>query len=277
MFPAEARDIFDAGYPEVPHKLPHNLGLDPLLELEALAKLAEALPKGSIEYNRGNLPIGVNGKPEPSGISIGETVRDIERTGSWAVLKNIEQEPEYAMLLTALLAEMRPVIEAKTGMMMKTQGFIFISSPGAVTPYHFDPEHNILLQIHGSKTLTQFPAGDADFAPDEVHEAYHTGGPRELPWNEELAPWGAEWQLSPGEALFVPVMAPHHVKNGREPSISLSITWRSEWSFAEADARALNALIRRWGLRPKCPGRWPKRNAAKSLTWRTLRRLGLVS
>jgi hypothetical protein len=28
-----------------------------------------------------------------------------------------------------------------------------------VTPFHFDPEHNILLQIRGRKTMTIFPAG----------------------------------------------------------------------------------------------------------------------
>jgi hypothetical protein len=55
----------------------------------------------------------------------------------------------------------------------------------------------------------------------------------------------------PGEALFVPVMAPHFVRNGPAPSVSLSITWRSEWSFAEADARAFNGLLRRNGLNPR--------------------------
>jgi hypothetical protein len=68
-------------------------------------------------------------------------------------------------------------------------------------------------------------------------------------------------------------MAPHHVKNGAAPSISLSITWRSTWSFAEADARAFNALLRQWGFDPKPPGRWPARNRAKAIAWRALRRM----
>ena len=66
--------------------------------------------------------------------------------------------------------------------MLKPQGFIFVSSPNAVTPYHFDPEHNILLQLRGTKVMTQFPAGDTRFAPDETHEGYHTGGHRNLVW-----------------------------------------------------------------------------------------------
>ncbi len=273
-FPDTSRAEFAAHYPEVPHKLLHQLGVQPLLELEALARLGETLPAESIEFNAGEQPIGVSGKPDATGLSIGETIRGIDRSASWAVLKNIEQQEAYAALLGNLLDELRPTIEAKTGAMLKTQGFIFISSPSAVTPYHFDPEHNILLQLRGSKVMTQFPAGDAAYAADEVHEAYHTGGARELTWQDNMLAGGTEFTLAPGEALFVPVMAPHFVRNGPQPSVSLSITWRSEWSFAEADARAFNATLRRMGLRPRQPDRWPTRNLAKAYGWRIIRKLG---
>lgn len=273
VFSPDTRATFAAHYPEIPHKLAHRLGRHPLLELDALARLAEALPEASIEYNKADLPLGIDGKPDPTGIPIGDTIRRIEQTGSWAALKNIEQVPAYAALLADLLAEIRPEIEAKTGRMLKTQAFVFITSPGGVTPYHFDPEHNILLQIRGSKVMTQFPAGDAAYAPDEVHETYHTGGGRELTWRDELLAGGREFALSPGEALFVPVMAPHFVRNGPESSVSLSITWRSEWSFAEADARAFNAVLRRIGLKPQSTGRWPHANRAKALGWRVIRKL----
>jgi len=273
-FPPEARALFAAGYPEVPHKLPHGLGAHPLLELGALAALAEALPPASIEYNFADQPIGIDGKPAPTGIPIGDTIRNIDSSKSWAALKNIEQHPAYAALLEELLGELRPQIEARTGRMMHTQGFVFVTSPGGVTPYHFDPEHNILLQLRGHKVMTQFPAGDAAFAPDQVHEAYHTGGGRELKWREALLAGGREFALAPGEALYVPVMAPHFVRNGPAPSISLSITWRSEWSFAEADARAFNGVLRRIGVTPAQTGRWPARNLAKAYGWRILRKLG---
>lgn len=273
VFPIEAIAAFSAAYPEIPHKLVHKLGAHPLLDLESLAALAEALPAASIEYNFADLPLGVDGKPAPTGIPIGETIRRIGETGSWAALKNIEQAPAYADLLHGLLAELRGAIEPRTGRMMNLQGFIFITSPGGVTPYHFDPEHNILLQVRGSKVMTQFPAGDPRYAPDETYETYVTGGGRELAWRDELLPGGTEFPLEPGEALYVPVMAPHFVRNGPEASVSLSITWRSEWSFAEADARAFNGVLRRMGLRPRAPGRWPAGNRAKALGWRVIAKL----
>lgn len=272
VFTPEVRAIFAEAYPEQPHKLRHNLPEHPLLALDALAALGESLPQSSVEYNRGDLPIGIEDKPGDNGLTIGDTIRRIHETNSWAVLKNIEQNPAYADLLEALLGELKPAIEAKTGKMMKTQGFIFVSSPNAVTPYHFDPEHNILMQLVGSKTMVQFPAGHADYAPDRVHETYHTGGARELKWSDELAAGGTEFPLEPGDALFVPVMAPHWVKVGPMPAISLSITWRSEWSYEEADARAFNALLRRVGINPRAPGRWPRRNTAKAIGWRLYRK-----
>jgi hypothetical protein len=113
--PAPSRAIFASAYPETPHKLIHTLDEHPLLELEALATLAETLPEASVEYNKADLPIGIDGKPEASGIPVGETIRRIEKSGSWAALKNIEQVPAYAALLHELLEELRPEIEARTG------------------------------------------------------------------------------------------------------------------------------------------------------------------
>lgn len=274
IFDAAAHAAFSANYPESPHKLTHGLQAHPLLALDALADLAEALPEVSLEYNRADLPVGLNGVKAPTnGLTIGETIRRIGETGSWAALKNIEQVPAYRDLLLALLEELRPVIEARTGAMLRPQGFVFITSPDGVTPYHFDPEHNILMHLAGSKTMTLFPQGDARFAPDETHESYHTGGGRELFWRPDLADSGTEWRLLPGEALYVPVMAPHHVRNGPSSGISLSITWRSEWSFEEADARAFNGVLRRAGLSPRAPDRWPRRNTIKANGWRVLRKL----
>lgn len=276
IFDRTTRARFAELYPERPHKLRHGLASHPLLELDSLARLAARLPESAIEYNRGDLPIGIDGKPGGTGLSIEETILTIAKANSWAVLKNIEQDGPYEALLLSLLGELRGEIEAKTGAMLRPQGFIFISSPNAVTPYHFDPEHNILLQVKGSKVMTQFPAGDARFAPDEVHETYHAGGARELTWDDSLMEGARDFPLGPGEAVFVPVMAPHFVRCGPDSSISLSITWRSDWSFAEAEARGFNRVLRGYGLSPSAPGRWPQRNRAKSLAYKVLRKTGAV-
>ncbi|QTD57891.1 cupin-like domain-containing protein [Parasphingorhabdus cellanae] len=277
VFSDDARRKFSKCYPETPQILNHDMAANTLLTLDALAKLGTALPKASVEYNPGDLPVGIAPDDVPdNGMSIADTILMIESSASWAVLKNIEQIPEYEALLLSLLAEIKPILESKTGKMMRPQGFIFVSSPNAMTPYHFDPEHNILLQLRGEKTMTVFPPGDERFAPSMAHESYHSGGPRNLVWQDAFFEQGQVYNLTAGKAIFVPVMAPHFVQNGSEPSISLSITWRSDWSFAEADAHVFNHMLRGWGMNPKAPHRFPNHNKVKAMSWRILRNLHLV-
>src|SRR3546814_7788227 len=86
-----------------------------------------------------------------NGLSSVETIRTIASNGSWAVLKNIENVAAYRTLLMDLLGELEPVVSPRTGAMLTPQGFIFISSPGSITPFHFDPEHNIRSEEHTSE------------------------------------------------------------------------------------------------------------------------------
>ncbi|HZF94437.1 MAG TPA: transcriptional regulator [Allosphingosinicella sp.] len=273
IFPADALAAFDAAYPEQPHKLRHDMVGHPLFTLEALAELAGRLDPKHVEYNAGNLPVGIDPDDVPgNGLSIAETIRQIEHCGSWMVLKFVENDPAYRAVMEETLAALAPVVGPRTGEMLKREAFVFVSSPGAVTPFHFDPEHNVLLQLRGSKVMTIFPAADEAIVAGAAHEAFHQGGHRNLPWRDDFAAAGKPHPLVPGEAVYVPVKAPHWVKNGPEVSISLSITWRSEWSYAEADSRGMNHVLRRIGLDPAPPQRFPARNAAKALAYRALRK-----
>ena len=274
-FPPDAHAAFTAAYPHTPAKLSHHLLEHPLMTIDALAQLADSLPAHSVEFNPGALPIGIAPEAiQATGVGVVEAIRNIDTSGCWVVLKRIEQDPAYAALLADVLAELAHVVTPRTGPMLQLEGFVFISSPGAVTPFHFDPEHNILLQLRGTKVMTLFPGVDETVFPDEVQEAFHLGQHhRNLPWDDSFTAHGQPVALAPGEAVHVPVKTPHWVQNGPAPSISLSLTWRSEWSYAEADARAFNHLLRGLGLRPARPAIYPARNLAKSLAWRTLRKL----
>jgi len=277
VFPAETLERMEALYPLHAGLLHHRLPDHPLLSIEALATLGESLPASQVEYNPGEVPIGVLPQDIPSnGLSIGETIRTIDTNRSWAVLKNIESDDAYRTLLLDLLAELKNVVEPRTGAMLTPQGFIFISSPGSITPFHFDPEHNILLQLQGTKVMNVWPAGDERFAHRVEHERYHTGGHRNLPWEEAYREGAQQVPLGPGDAVLMPVMAPHFVANGDAPSISLSITWRSEWSYRESEAHAANAALRRMGFDPRMPPRWPSYAWAKTVGWRIARKLRVV-
>ncbi|WP_375196278.1 cupin-like domain-containing protein [Sphingobium sp.] len=276
VFPDAARAVFAAAYPDRAAKLSHGLAGHERLTLEALAQLAERMPAASVEYNLGKLPLGVRPEDTPAnGLSLGETIRTIETNGSWAVLKNVERDAAYGALLDRALGELAPLVDRETGPMLHREAFIFLSSPGSVTPFHMDPEHNILLQIRGEKTMTVFPAGDEELVPAIQSEAFHAGGHRNLDWRDGFRDRGTAVTLLPGDAIHVPVKAPHFVENGPAVSVSLSVTWRSERSVAEGELHGFNAILRRRRLPTGRISATPEAQGVKRLAYRIMRKLGV--
>ena len=275
-FPEGALAEFSQAYPDGHAKLCHDLADHPLFAREALAALAERLPTDRVEYNRGDLPLGVRPKDTPvNGLSIGETIRGIDSNGSWMVLKKVERDRAYGAVLESALAELVPLVDPRTGPMLHREAFIFLSSPGSVTPFHMDPEHNILLQIEGEKTMTVFSAGDETLVPPKQSESFHGGGHRNLSWQDEFLGKGTSIKLKRGDAILVPVKAPHFVKNGDAVSISFSITWRSERSIAEGELHSLNARLRDWSLPALPVGSTPEKKLVRRLAYRIMRKLGV--
>ena len=275
-FPDRALKMLYSAYPDAHARLSHDLADHPLLSREALAALAERLPSDRVEYNRGDLPLGIRPEETPqNGLSIGETIRGIDSNGSWMVLKNVERDRLYGSLLDSALSEIASIVKARTGPMLNREAFIFLSSPNSVTPFHMDPEHNILLQIEGEKTMTVFPSGDRALVPAELSEAFHGGGHRNLPWDELFLTKAQAVHLCPGDAILVPVKAPHFVRNGNAVSISFSITWRSRRSVAEGELQSLNAWLRQRSL-PLIPvRRAPERQWIGRLGYRLMRKLAV--
>ena len=251
IFTDDAKAAFAANYPQRPVHLTHALAADPFFSLERLATLAADLLPELVEYNRGDLPVEQDPDATPgNGLDIDATIRSIEENGSWMVLKNVERNPACAARLADCLSDIGPQIHDASGDMFRREAFIFISSPGSVTPFHMDPEHNILMQIRGTKQMRIYDAEAGGMLSPELHEAYHAGGHRNLPYDPAFDEHSTLFTLAPGEAVHVPVKAPHWVQNGPEVSISFSITWRSRLSVAEADLHRMNAWLRRQGLKP---------------------------
>jgi len=277
VFNDAARDALVVNYPASPAHLAHSLAGHPLLEIEALAELATRMRPETLEHNAAvDLPLGISNADTPAnGLSVHDTIARIDECGSWVLLKSIEQDPAYASLMRDVLAEIAPLVAPMTGPMLRMEGFIFISSPRAVTSLHFDPEYNILFQARGSKTMTLFPVADPDIISPQFFEQYFAGGPRNLPWQEEWSARANPISLLSGEAIYVPLLAPHWVQTHDQVSVSLSLTWRSEWSFHHADACRFNRRLRRIGVWPRPTAIYPENNKLKSYCQRALVRLGV--
>ena len=192
------------------------------------------------------------------------------------MLKDVEQIPEYKALLDECLDQVRESSEQIIPGMEQREGFIFITSPGSVTPYHTDPEHNFLLQIRGSKTVHIFDGKDRSIISEEELEAFHSGGHRNLKFKDEYQAKAKSFVLQPGDGLHFPVNDPHWVKNGDAVSISFSITFRSPVSKRNARLYFANNQLRKMGIPPTPPGRSAWRDVTKDLAFVAARRFARV-
>jgi hypothetical protein len=248
-----ARHLLSGAYPDTPVMLPHNLADHPLLQLDALARAAEELDPDLIERR---VHDARNGEAFTL-VGYGEAAGTLAAGGpaqQWIMLRLIERLPRYRALLEAIIADLGTAITHTTGAPSRLKGFVFVSAPHTHTPFHFDAEFNILFQIAGTKTFATYPPRAPYLGLDE-RETYHRNGDNMLGWQEAYWDDAQLHHLSPGEAVFVPYAAPHWVKAGPEPSISLSLTWQNPWSDALADALALNPLLRRLRLPVTDPAR----------------------
>jgi hypothetical protein len=252
---------FAADFARRPFTVEHNLTDHALLSVESLAQLADRIPEASVEHNRGDVPEVLASADAPKAdLSPGEIARGIETNGCWMVLKHIEQDPEYKRLLDQTLDEVAPLVSDREGGMDHREGFIFLSAPNSVTPSHIDPEHNFLLQIRGWKEMHVGSFTDAR-AEQELLERYYSGGHRNLEWRPEEA---TTYRLDPGNGVYVPVHAPHFVRNGDAVSVSLSITWYTPAIERAARVHALNSRLRKLGISPLAPGRRVASDQAKA-------------
>jgi hypothetical protein len=169
---------FNAQFARTAFLLPHHLCGHELFSLGRLVELSKRLPAAQVEHNAGEVAVGLDPARTPcNGLSPEETIRRIVECRSWLVLKNVERDPEYRRLLEACLAEVRAASTRLTEGMRDPHAFIFVSSPGAVTPYHMDPEENFLLQIRGTKTMSVFDRADRSVVSEPQIERFFTRAP----------------------------------------------------------------------------------------------------
>jgi len=147
--------------------------------------------------------------------------------------------------------------------------YLFISSPNSVTPFHIDRYSNFLMQIQGRKEVSVFPQWDERSVPSRVRESVVAYSGERATWQPEMDGLRTVYRLEPGDALHVPFVAGHHVRNGPEVSITLSLFFHTDATRSLTRAMHLNdKLRRRFGLRPHPVGMAPVRDAVKSGVWR---------
>ncbi len=243
--------------------LKHSLADHPLFALGKLVELARAMPRDHIEYNSGKVAIGAKPEDVPKIDKAPEDViRSIETDNAWMVIKRVESHPAYRSILETFVREANLAAGRNAGDFTDIQGFIFVSSANATTPFHIDAEENILIQVKGDKFVRTFDNGDRSLVSEEEMELSPSKH-RNLPYEDWFESRATLHALKPGDALHMPYMVPHWVSTGASYSISMAMTWKTPDVVRLNKIRTMNGTLRRFGLVQRPPGVSPALDVAK--------------
>jgi hypothetical protein len=196
---------------------------------------------------------------------VADAVRQLERPGTWIKLTcGHEVDPEYAAMLREILIE----LEACTQLPLRRQvtwvsPTIFIAAPNTVTPFHIDHEITYLFQIQGRKEVNLFDQCDRSLISERELEQFYAGDLGVAKYHSEFQAKAAVYPLGPGDAVHHPSLAPHWVKNGEEPTISMSLNFCMRNLDRRARIRQFNYYSRKLGVLPSPPGAVPWKDAVK--------------
>ena len=244
--------------------LRHNIDQHPLFELDALQALANSLmPSGQCRFLRPGTTQGSAFSHDPShpqGWSIDEVFARMEEPGAWLALYNVQTDARYRAALERIVDDLRPMVEREQPGIFLVTGFIFISAPPSVTPFHIDRENNFWLQLRGRKTMNVWDNTDRDVVPARVVEDFIAGGVQ-VPFQEAFRARCREFDTGPGDGVYFPSTSPHMTrtdahwaKPGDGISVSLGINFYTSVTRRTARVHQFNRVLRRLGMTPSFPG-----------------------
>ena len=246
----------------------HHLAAHPALQLPALVELGKRLEaRGRVRSHSGDATVGTsfNEAPRlhPNAKGVEATLNDIEHAAAWTSLLNVQSDPQYRAVVDEVLDSIRPQVEAVDPGMCYRAGWIFLTSPRAVTPFHMDKEHNFILQVQGRKRIYVWDHRDTQVVSEHARDRFHRTHSRELlQWREEYRERAQVFELEPGMGAYMPSTSPNMVENGDGPSITMSFTYYTRSTRRDALLHRTHDMLRGRGWVPPAVGRFPLFDAA---------------
>jgi len=234
----------------------HRITEHPLLQINQLVQLSSRLAKyGRIRTHSSDAYAGTafNHAPMlyPNQRSPEETLANIASAKAWMSLLNVQTDDVYRGLVDQILDDLKPAIDRVDPGMTYRGGWIFVTSPSTVTPFHMDKEHNFIMQIKGHKRLYVWEPDDVEAVSEEARDLFHFNHSRDLVnWREELRSRAHVFDLEPGMGAYMPSTAPHLVENGDGPSVTVSFTYYTDATRRDSRLHAMHQRMRGWGMQP---------------------------
>ena len=246
-------------------RIRHNYHRHPLMQLDRLEQLARSLM--ATEQCRFIVPGSTDAstfdhKSAPAdGRSVEDVFRRMHEPGSWVALYNVQTDPAYERFLRDVLASAERVVQDHETA-YDVRGFIFISAPPSVTPFHIDRENNFWLQIRGRKTLSVWDHRDRDtVAARDVENFINYRSLENVRLTDEARSRAGTFECGPGDGVYFPSTSPHMTHTETSwvtPAdgvvISIGVVFYSNVTRRNAYVHAFNSVLRRFGLNPLLAG-----------------------
>lgn len=261
-----------------PLRFHHGLGGHPLLTVGAVGGLAGRWPTSLTEHHLADLPLLLpRGDPPRLKASAADVAANIEENGCWMILWEANRDPSYGTLVEGCLEPVASLVGGRHGGLLRPDASLLLASPEAVVPAHFDRTHVLLFQVEGTKHVTVGRFDDPQMTQRAIERDF---GRDALNLDVLPSPLG-EFELGPGDGLYLPPYAFHWVKGGPAVSVAMSCSFRTAESERTHVVHACNAKLRRLGLSPRPAGssrstdlfkasvlgRWWQVRRLASLTW----------
>ncbi|VAV92522.1 hypothetical protein MNBD_ALPHA08-2394 [hydrothermal vent metagenome] len=240
------------------HKLPfpikHGLADHRLFTLANLVDLAKKMPRDQIEFSSGDLEVGQTGETTPQlDMAPQDVIRQIEQHNAWMVIKRVEGVPEYHAVLKEFVDGLFEAAGIPDQKYTNLEGYIFVSSANATTPFHVDAEENILVQIRGDKLVHVFDNDDCALVSEKAMEITPSKY-RNQRYEASFEDRAEIFNLQPGDGLHIPWYMPHWVRVADQYSVSMAMTWKTPEVVRGNKIRLMNGTLRDFGWPQKAPG-----------------------
>ncbi|AMM26032.1 hypothetical protein [Variovorax sp. PAMC 28711] len=259
-------------------KFTHKLLDHPALSLENLSETIPVMPRNRVTYALGKLKNGdgfeETFKVHPVERSIEQTLETLRVSDSYVMVTGPEVHPSFRSLYRDLIGDVEIVMQ-RLGVgrhAIDPQLHLLMASPGGTTPFRMERHSAFSMQFRGSREIAVFPQWDERVVSSANRDAFVAQSNARLPVRLDADTLGSKFEFHPGEALHVPFIGGHQVRNGSgDVSISMSITFNTAQSMAWRRAMTFNhyarRLLGRLGITPKPVGQHAWRDGAKSSVW----------
>jgi hypothetical protein len=245
-------------------RIRHNYHLHPLLQLSSLEQLAKSLVATRqcrfIKPGTTASSSFDHGDSSPDGRTIDDVFSHIEEKDSWVALYNIQTDPVYRKFLWDVMKSASHLVDHQEKV-FDVRGFVFISAPPSVTPFHIDRENNFWMNIRGRKTISLWDRENRDVvSAHDVENFIVYRSLDEVKLKEDMRARSHDFDCGPGDGVYFPSTTPHMTRSdtswarpGDGVAVSIGIDFYTDITRRNAHVYNVNRLLRRLGVSPRPP------------------------